>query len=103
LIRRKPRILVNFALSLALMLAQAGALLHFLGHDESSQPGSAHPAQLCGQCLLFSTVMSAAGGGQALLVTFDAGGPTPPTVIQHMPGGDAAHRYFWSRGPPIPC
>lgn len=60
--RRTRRLLPCFALGLALLLAQAGALLHATSHVGDRQDHSGLHSQLCDACLSFSTIFAMAGG-----------------------------------------
>lgn len=64
-------------LAIALVLAQAGALLHAASHDGPGQGGPGIHAQLCGQCLSFSTVLAVAGGPDTPLAAPACIGPVP--------------------------
>ena len=87
-------------LAIALLLAQVGALLHAASHD-GPRPGHAGiHAQLCGQCLSFSTVLSVAGGpgaGSVLpeYVVASPAGTAPPALADRR-----APSAFRSRAPP---
>lgn len=61
-LRSTPRLLSCLALGLALLLAQAGALLHTTGHANDPQNHSGLHTQLCDACLSFSTIFSMSGG-----------------------------------------
>jgi hypothetical protein len=94
------RFFVHAALALALLVAQAGALVHAASHEGNAHHGGLPHAQVCGQCLSFSTVLSVAGGSgirpvlpvascAALIKSADTGFHSASTP-----------RPFWSRGPP---
>jgi hypothetical protein len=100
--RHRKKLLVHLALALAIVLAQAGALVHAASHaGKPLDAGTSAHAALCGHCLTFSTVLGAAaphapglGPADALATTrFDA--RVVAAVASPSPGA------FWSRGPPI--
>jgi hypothetical protein len=97
---RSSRFLVHAALALALILAQAGALVHAASHEGILHHGGPQHAQVCGQCLSFSTVLSVAGGSGIRPVLPVA---SCETLIKSADTGfhsAATPRPFWSRGPP---
>jgi len=94
------RFFVHAALALALLMAQAGALLHAASHEGNAHHGGLPHAQVCGQCLSFSTVLSVAGGSGIRPVLPAA---SCEALIKSADTGflsSATPRPFWSRGPP---
>lgn len=100
LFRRTPRLLPCIALGLALILAQAGALLHSSSHGGATPDHPRLHEQLCDACLSFSTIFSMAGGpGSAhslpsLIVAFVLVSAIA-SLIERL-----ALRAFQSRAPP---
>jgi len=83
-----------------LLLAQVGALLHALSHAHAAQDGAGIHAQVCGQCLTFSTVMSMSGAPRGPLSL-----PNVATAVLALAAiislvGRAAPRAFSARAPP---
>jgi len=83
-----------------LLLAQVGALLHALSHAHAAQDGAGIHAQVCGQCLTFSTVMSMSGAPRGPLLL-----PNVATAVLALAAiislvGRAAPRAFSARAPP---
>src|SRR5262252_672884 len=73
---------LGMLLALALVVAQTGAVVH--GYSHLSAPGTpARSGELCGDCLLFSPLLSAAGGtGHSLVLARVQTGPNyqPPVA-----------------------
>jgi hypothetical protein len=88
------------ALAIALLLAQVGALLHALSHADVAQDDAGIHAELCGQCLTFSTVLSMAGapGGPSLLPDLATAVLAIGAIISLV--GRAAPQAFRARAPP---
>lgn len=100
LIRRNRRWFVH-VLSLALLFAQLGMVVHASGHLDADPHGTPTQQQLCGECATFSPLQNMVGG--------------PPTValavqVSHDRARDCAafvnvpHRAFSafrSRAPPV--
>ena len=99
--RVRQSLFINTLLVLALVLAQAGAIVHALGHADTRNEGTARHAGLCGDCLSFSNVLSVAGGGTS--------GSLPAGPRHAVPVFPAARQLVQqrapsevrSRGPPI--
>ena len=87
-------------LAIALVLAQVGALLHASSHDDTSQGGTGIHAQLCGQCLSFSTVLAVAGSHGAPLAPLDCIGTLPAGVALVSLVDRETPNPFRSRAPP---
>jgi len=100
-LRPTSRLLPCLALGLALLLAQAGALLHGSGHASDPQNHPGLHTQLCDACLSFSTIFSMSGGPGTLPLL-------PPAVAAFLVAisivsliGRRAPRAFRSRAPPL--
>jgi hypothetical protein len=100
LIRRTHRLYPFLALALALLIAQAGALVHATSHLKQDA-GGLH-SQLCGQCLSYSTMFAMAGGAgtapplPVLAKTLLASAAIVSLIDRSVP------RAFRSRAPPRP-
>lgn len=100
LFRRTHNSLPCLALAIVLLLAQMGALLHALSHAHAAQDGAGIHAQVCGQCLTFSTVLSMAGapGGPLVVANLALAVLMFATVVSLV--SRAAPRAFCPRAPP---
>ena len=88
------------ALAAALLFAQVGALLHASSHVDDPQDRSGIHAQLCAQCLSFSTVLATAGSSAtpfALPVIADG---VPPVAAILASAGRPTPAPYQSRAPP---
>jgi len=87
-------------LALALVFAQGGAVVH--GYTHLSAPSvPARSGQLCGDCLLFAPLLSAAGGTSHtfVLARVPMGPPYHPPVAPCV--GQSIQHAFRARAPPI--
>lgn len=87
-------------LAIALVLAQAGALLHAASHDGTAQGGTGIHAQLCGQCLSFSTVLAMAGSPGTALAPPACIGPVPAGAVLVSLVDHSTPNSFRPRAPP---
>lgn len=88
-------------LAFALLLAQAGALLHASGHADAPRDRSGVHAQLCVQCLSYSGVFSLAGGSPRPSLALPRIGATVlPLPVILLVADRATARAFRSRAPP---
>ena len=99
LIRRNRRWFVHF-LSLALLFAQVGMVVHASSHLKADPHTAPSGGQLCGECLSFAPLQSMVGGGSAA-VTLVA--DSPERVLEagapsYAPG--RAFAAYRSRAPP---
>ena len=97
---RTRRPWVSLALALALLIAQAGALLHASSHVVDGREGSGAPTQLCSQCLSYSTIFSMASGTTIVAATLALVFVFVATTIVAPLTGQSAARAFRSRAPP---
>lgn len=97
---RPPRLLPLVALAAALLVAQVGALLHASSHVDDPQDRSGIHAQLCAQCLSFSTVLATSGSSAApvALPVIAEGIPLVATILASA--GRPAPASYHSRAPP---
>jgi hypothetical protein len=101
--RRSSRLIVHLVLAIALVLAQAGALLHLTSHGKAAHGNGATHAQLCGQCIGSSTVLGAAGVPGAALPAAFLSASSPASTESKFSCPTASFRAFRSRAPPIPA
>ena len=101
--RSSRRLIVHLALAIALVLAQAGALLHLTSHGKASHGNGATHAQLCGQCMGSSTVLGAAGVPGASLPAALLPESSPASTASEPTCATASCSAFRSRAPPIPA
>ena len=99
-VRRTTKLLSCIALGLALLVAQAGALLHSTSHSGEPQDQSGLHSQLCEACVSFSTIFSMAGGPGTMPVL-----PAPVVAFLVVPAilsliERAVPSAFRSRAPP---
>jgi hypothetical protein len=91
---------LGLLLALALVFAQTGAVVH--GYSHLSAPGEpGRSGQFCGDCLLFSPLLSAAHGANECFVvaSVQTGPPYRPPVAPL--GGHSPLNAFLARGPPL--
>jgi hypothetical protein len=84
---------------LAFFIAQMGAIAHAYTHQPSTQTSATH--ELCGECLNFAPLLSAAGTPAILPLSLQHGHSAPPPAA---PGSFVDHRTylaFRSRAPPV--
>jgi hypothetical protein len=86
-------------LTLALVFAQTGAVVHGYSHLSAPSP-PAGSGQLCGDCLLFSPLLSAAGGTNhsVVLARVQTGPLYRPPVAPLI--GQSLQHAFLARAPP---
>jgi len=86
-------------LALALVFAQAGAVVH--GYTHLSPPSApAGSSQFCGDCLLFSPLLSAADGTNHFFVLARVQtGPPYRAPVAPLAGQSAQHAFL-ARAPP---
>jgi len=101
LIRRNRRWFVH-VLSLALLFAQLGMVVHASSHLKTDPHGAPAQSQLCGQCASFSPLQNMVGSAPAVLFAVHASHDRALEVaaIASVPSG--AFTAFRSRAPPIP-
>jgi hypothetical protein len=97
---RARRPWVSLVLALALLIAQAGALLHAASHLADGREGSGAPTQLCTQCLSYSTIFSMASGTETVVVALALVFALYVSTIVAPLTGQSAARAFRSRAPP---
>ena len=99
LIRRNRRWIVHF-LSLALLFAQFGVVVHASSHLKADPHAALTSGQLCGECLSFAPLQSMVGGGSltVLLATVAPHRAVETVAPSHAPCRACA--AYQSRGPP---
>ena len=95
---RTRRPWVGLVLAFALLIAQAGALLHGASHAADGREGA--PTQLCGHCLSYSTMFSMASGTSAVVVALALAFVLHASTIVAPLTGQPAAQAFKSRAPP---
>ena len=88
-------------LSLALLFAQLGMVVHASTHLRSDSHANPAQNQLCGECLSFAPMQSMVGGGPAVLlsVSIPHDRAVDSVVVSQVPRRAAA--AFRSRAPPV--
>jgi len=90
---------LGLLLALALVFAQTGGMVHGYSHL-SARGEPARSGQFCGDCLLFSPLLSAAHGTNHCFV-FARVRPAPPYRLPVAPFvGQSTLNAFLARGPP---
>jgi hypothetical protein len=97
---RTRRPWASLVLALALLIAQAGALLHASSHLADRREGSGAPTQLCTQCLAYSTIFSMASGTDTVVVALALVFALYTSTLVAPLAGQPAARAFRSRAPP---
>jgi len=91
---------LGMLLALALLFTQTGAVVH--GYSHLSAPSTpVRSGELCGDCLLFAPLLSAAGGTSHsfVLARVRTGPLYHPPVAPRV--GQSAQHAFRARAPPI--
>ena len=99
--RRNRRWFVHM-LSLALLFAQLGMVVHANSHLRADPHATPTQAQLCGECLSFAPMQNMVGGAPTvvLAVQVSHGRPLDSAAFVDVP--HRAFSAFRSRAPPIP-
>jgi hypothetical protein len=103
LIRRNHKLPARWfvhVLSLALLFAQLGMVVHASSHLKSDPHATPTQAQLCGQCASFAPIQNLAGNSPAVLFVVDVSHAraSDGAAIASVPS--AAFTAFRSRAPP---
>ena len=101
LIRRNRRWFVH-VLSLALLFAQLGMVVHASTHLKTDPHGTPSQQQLCGQCASFAPMQNMVGGASSVVLAIEV---SHHRALDTIAVDSAAHRAFSafrSRAPPIP-
>jgi hypothetical protein len=99
---RRPASRLGLLLALGLLFAQTGALVHACSHLRAAgeQQGAPASSSMCGDCLSFAPLLTAAGttGHAAPVVTPETG--TRYRMLTALLVGQPRHSAFRSRAPP---
>jgi len=101
LIRRNRRWFVH-VLSLALLFAQLGMVVHASTHLKADPHARPAQSQLCGECVSFASMQNAVGGTPTVVF---AATVSPDAAPESESASQVPHRAFSafrSRAPPIP-
>jgi hypothetical protein len=90
---------LGLLLALALVVAQSGAVVH--GYSHLNAPSApARSGQVCGDCLLFSPLLSAAGGTiHSFVLARTQTGPSYRPPVAPLAGQPTQHAFL-ARAPP---
>ena len=99
LIRRNRRWFVH-VLSLALLFAQLGMVVHASSHFKADPHAAPTPSQLCGECASFAPMQNMVGGAPTVVLAVQVSHDRAPerTAIVSVP--HRAFSAFRSRAPP---
>jgi hypothetical protein len=100
-IRRNRRWFVH-VLSLVLLFAQLGMLVHASTHLGADPHATPTQSQLCGECISFASMQNLVGGTPAAVLAVD---PSLDRALESGAFSPVPHRAFTafrSRAPPIP-
>jgi hypothetical protein len=89
-------------LSLAMLFAQLGAVVHASAHLKQSPHATPTQAQLCGECLSFAPMQNMVGGAPTVVLAVHV---FPDRALECRAVVSVPHRAFTafrSRAPPIP-
>jgi len=89
-------------LSLALLFAQFGMVVHASTHLKADPHAAPTQNQLCGECVSFASMQNAVGGTPAVVFAVIV---TPDAAPESDAASQVPHRAFTafrSRAPPIP-
>jgi hypothetical protein len=84
---------------LAFFIAQMGAIAHAYTHQPSTQTSSTH--ELCGECLNFAPLLSAAGTPAILPFSLQRNHNAPPPAVSDSFVDHRTYLAFRSRAPPV--
>jgi len=100
LIRRNRHWFVH-VLSLALLFAQLGMVLHANSHLKADPHATPTQAQLCGQCASFSPMQNMVGGAPPVLFAVHVSHDRAADVTAVVSVPHRAFTAFRSRAPPL--
>ena len=100
LIRRNRRWFVH-VLSLALLFAQLGMVVHASSHLKADPHATPTQAQLCAQCASFAPMQNMVGGAPAVLFAVHVSHDRALDVAAIASVPSSAFTAFRSRAPPI--
>jgi hypothetical protein len=100
LTRRNRRWFVH-VLSLALLFAQLGMVVHASTHLKSNQHATPTQAQLCGECLSFAPMQSMVGGAPTVVLAVHVSHDRALESATFVSVPHRAFSAFRSRAPPV--
>ena len=92
--------LVVRLLSVALLVGQIGAAAHAYSHLSDDTKGRPDTTQICGACMSFAPLASAAGGSTAALHIDHCGSEAAVPAVDASIALDPHYPAFRSRAPP---
>ncbi|MEO8016918.1 MAG: DUF2946 family protein [Pseudomonadota bacterium] len=88
-------------LSLALLFAQAGMVVHASTHLKADPHAAPTPSQLCGECLSFAPMQNMVGGAPTVVLTVQVSADRAVERITFVSVPRRAFSAFRSRAPPF--
>jgi hypothetical protein len=101
MIRRNRRWFVH-VLSLALLFAQLGMVVHASSHFKADPHATPTQAQLCAQCASFAPMQNVVGSAPAVLFAVHVSHDRAQDLAAISSVPSSAFTAFRSRAPPIP-
>jgi len=89
-------------LSLAMLVAQLGMVVHASSHLKSDPHATPTPAQLCGQCASFAPLQNMVGGAPTVLLAVHVSHERALEFAAVVSVPQRAFTAFRSRAPPNP-
>jgi hypothetical protein len=87
---------------LAFFIAQMGAIAHAYTHQPSTQTSTTQRShELCGECLNFAPLLSAAGTPAILPFSLQRNHSAPPPAVSSSSVDHRTYLAFRSRAPPV--
>jgi hypothetical protein len=99
--RRHRRWFVH-VLSLALLFAQLGMVVHASTHFKSNPHAAPTTSQLCGECISFASMQNVVGGTPSVVFAIAISPDPAPESDKASEPHLRAFSAFRSRAPPIP-
>ena len=87
-------------LSLALLFAQLGMVVHASSHLNADPHATPTPSQLCGECASFSPMQNMVGGALTLVLAVNVSHDLAPDCAEAVSVPHLAFSAFRSRAPP---
>ncbi|HEU5134747.1 MAG TPA: hypothetical protein VFU13_06350 [Steroidobacteraceae bacterium] len=99
MIRRNRRWFAH-VLSLALLFAQLGMVVHASSHYKADPHATPTPSQLCGECASFAPMQNMAGGAPTVVLAVQVSHDRAADVAAFVSVPHRAFSAFRSRAPP---
>jgi hypothetical protein len=99
LLRRNRHWFVH-VLSLALLFAQFGMVVHASSHLNADPHATPTPSQLCGECASFAPMQNMVGGASTVLLAVHVSHDRAPDGAEVVSVPHRAFSAFRSRAPP---